>query len=44
MVFSTLKGKKRKENYLHGKAPDKQEEEREIFLGFYFNCHYKHGK
>ena len=34
ILLSTPKGKKRKENNLHGKAPNKQEEEREIFLGF----------
>ena len=43
MVFSTPKEKKRKENYLHGKAPNKQEEVLEIFLGFHFNFYYKHG-
>ena len=37
MVFSTPKGKKRKENYLHGRAPNKKEEELDIFLGFHFN-------
>ena len=37
MVFSTPKGKKRKENYLHGKAPNKYEEERKIILRFHFN-------
>ena len=36
MVFSTPKGKKRKENYLHGKAANKKEEALEIFLGFHF--------
>ena len=25
---------KKKENYLHGKVPNKQKEERKIFLGF----------
>ena len=36
LLLSTPKGNKRKENYLHGKTPNKQEEEREIFLGFHF--------
>ena len=43
LLLSTPKGKKRKENYLHGKAPNKKEEELEIFLGFHFNFYYKHG-
>ena len=35
MVFSSRPPKKRnKQNYLHGKAPNKQKKELEIFLGF----------
>ena len=34
MVFSTPKGMKRKENYLHGKAPNKKEEELNFFWVF----------
>ena len=37
LLLLTPKEKKRKENYLHGKASNKQEEERGIFLGFHFN-------
>ena len=37
LLLSTPKEMKRKENYLHGKASNKQEEERGIFLGFHFN-------
>ena len=37
LLLSTPKGKKIKYNYLHGKAPNKKEEELEIFLGFHFN-------
>ena len=33
-----IKGKsKNKKNYLHGKAPNKQKKNKEIFLGFLFN-------
>ena len=34
LLLSTPKEKEKKQNYLHGKAPNKQKEEREIFLGF----------
>ena len=37
MVFSTPKERKRNKNYLHGKTPNKQKKEREMFLGFLFN-------
>ena len=32
--------KEKKQNYLHGKAPNKQKEEHEIFLGFHFNYYH----
>jgi len=37
------KGKsKNEENYLHGKAPNKQKKNKEIFLDFIFNITTKH--
>ena len=35
---------KNKKNYLHGKAPNKQKKNKEIFLGFLFNTTTKHAK
>ena len=38
-----IKGKsKNKKNYLHGKAPNKQKKNKEIFLDFIFNITTKH--
>ena len=38
-----IKGKSKNEkNYLHGKAPNKQKKNKEIFLGFLFNATTKH--
>ena len=38
-----IKGKrKNKKNYLHGKAPNKQKKNKEIFLGFLLNITTKH--
>ena len=34
--------KQKHENYLHGKAPNKQKKNKEIFLGFLFNVTTKH--
>ena len=31
-----------KKNYLHGKAPNKQKNNKEIFLGFLFSATAKH--
>ena len=33
---------KNEKNYLHGKAPNKQKKNQEIFLGFLFNITTKH--
>ena len=33
---------KNEKNYLHGKAPNKQKKNKEIFLGFLFNITTKH--
>ena len=33
---------KNKKNYLHGKAPNKQKKNKEIFFGFLFNTTTKH--
>ena len=40
LLLSTPKEIEKKQNYLHGKAPNKQKEEHEIFLGFLFNYYY----
>ena len=38
-----IKGKRKNEkNYLHGKAPDKQKKNKEIFLSFLFSAAAKH--
>ena len=38
-----IKGKNKNEkNYLHGKAPNKQKKNKEIFLSFHFNITTKH--
>ena len=38
-----IKGKSKNEkNYLHGKAPDKQKKNKEIFLDFLFDITTKH--
>ena len=38
-----IKGKSKNEkNYLHGKAPNKQKKNKEIFLDFLFNTTTKH--
>ena len=38
-----IKGKSKNEkNYLHGKAPNKQKKNKEIFLGFLFSITTKH--
>lgn len=38
-----IKGKSKNEkNYLHGKAPNKQKKNKEIFLGFLFSATTKH--
>ena len=38
-----IKGKsKNKKNYLHGKAPNKQKKNKEIFLGFLLSITTKH--
>ena len=44
LVFlNKQKGKtKNEKNYLHGKAPNKQKKNKEIFLGFLFNITTKH--
>ena len=45
MVFlnKEIKGKSKNEkNYLHGKAPNKQKKNKEIFLDFIFNTTTKH--
>ena len=40
-----IKGKNKNEkNYLHGKAPNKQKKNKEIFLGFLFNITTKHAQ
>ena len=40
LLLSTPKEKK--QNYLHGKAPNKQKKNKEIFLDFLFNTTTKH--
>ena len=38
-----IKGKSKNEkNYLHGKAPNKQKKNKEVFLGFLFSATAKH--
>ena len=38
----TREKSKNEKNYLHGKAPNKQKKNKEIFLGFLFNITNKH--
>ena len=43
LVFFNKQNKKQKrENYLHGKAPNKQKKNKEIFLDFLFSATTKH--